>query len=123
MTRKEEKVGDYFGIKGTVDLFLFFSVFAQTSTFTRCLPFLVSTHLYPPQSFLRFALSFCHLTLPEPDPSLSSSLLSLIFKNRFSSAISQDAHHPESLIKLLPNVYQQQGGQGNAAVLLWSVQI
>lgn len=105
MTREEEKVGDYFRIKGPVDLFLFFSVCFQTLTFTPRLPVFLSIHLYPRQIFANFALSYCHLTLPEPDASVSFSLLSLIFYNRFSSAISQDVRHPESLMKLLPNVY------------------
>lgn len=61
---KEEKVGDYFRIKGPVDLFLFsaFSLKLQLSHLASL--FLFLTHLYPPQSFPNFALSHCHLTLP-----------------------------------------------------------
>lgn len=100
-------------MKGPVDLFLLFSVFAQTFD---ALPPLSSF-----QSVPNAALPHCHLTLPQPDPSLSSPLLSLVFYNRFSSVIPRDARHPESLIKLLPNVKQQPGGREDAAVLLRSV--
>lgn len=84
MTRKEDKVGNYFRIKGPVDLFLFFSDFSETSTFTLCLRFLVSTHLYPPSKLSQF----CTFSLPFDSPTTRS----------FSVLFSAQPHFLKSLL-------------------------
>lgn len=71
VSRDEEEGGEggnYFWIKGPVDLFLFSAPPSQSSTFTLCLSFFLPIHLYRPQSFPKFCtcslLACFSLTFP-----------------------------------------------------------